>query len=705
MPHLYSSRAIGALFLFVCTLLVSPLLAETPDKPVSLNKASTLFACGTPVSPFTNSIAPANARLNWTNAPGNSSPTIYEVQYRAVDNNVCTGNTTVSANPWVSWPTSTTSTTNLLLTGLTSNTCYQWRVRASCTDLTFSDYTTPVAFKTLECSTPTNPNVISAFSNSANLQWFTPALGGRYEVQYRQQNTIPWNTISDISGTPSAFNQAQISYILRGLTPSTAYQFQVRVICSATSSSTFTSPVNFTTTSCAAPTSGSSFGATATSVTLSWSPSPTGSLGFNLRYRTAAGPGAYTTVSGISSAPYALTGLTPSTAYEFQVESICSTTSTSGFGNTFNFSTPGCNTPSLSSAVVTPTTARLAWTPTATSYTVEYRAMAAGQCFSNTTSPANPWTTAASGLTANNTVLPGLTEGTCYQWRVIATCASSFTSSTGYFTTACGQSPGGLSTNPIAGTSAQLNWNNLGSGVQYEVQWRANLSNAITGDGGCMNNTTSTENPWTTISNISTNNVTLTGLNISTCYQWKVKVLCTGSNFSDPVVFRTTDCIPVAIAQQPATSATVVAGSTATASVSATGSSLTYQWYKDGTAPGNIVAGQTSATLTLSNVQFSQAGTYYVQVSNGCSSTISTGFTLVVTTSAGCVGGFFTVQNGAWNTPATWSCGSVPTSADAVEIRHIVNVPESYTGLSQKITYTNGGKIVIANTGKVRVGP
>ncbi|GAB3691712.1 hypothetical protein GCM10027592_09950 [Spirosoma flavus] len=262
-----------------------------------------------------------------------------------------------------------------------------------------------------------------------------------------------------------------------------------------------------------------------------------------------------------------------------------------------------------------------------------------------------------------------------------------------------------MSTGPILGTSAQLNWNSLGSGVQYEVQWRANANNNSTGDGSCVSNTTSTDNPWTTISNISTNSVTLTGLNISTCYQWKVRVLCTGSNFSNITVFRTTDCIPVALTQQPATSATAVAGTTATASVVATGSSLTYQWYKDGTAPGNIVAGQTSATLTLTNVQFSQAGTYYVQVSNGCSSSVSTGFTLVVTTSGGCVGGFYTVQNGPWSTPATWSCGQVPTSADAVEIRHIVSIPDNYTGLTQKITYTNGGKIVVPTTGKVRVGP
>jgi len=61
-------------------------------------------------------------------------------------------------------------------------------------------------------------------------------------------------------------------------------------------------------------------------------------------------------------------------------------------------------------------------------------------------------------------------------------------------------------------------------------------------------------------------------------------------------------------------------GSTATFSVQASGSSsLTYQWLFNGS---NLV-GATSATLTISNVQFTNAGNYSVVISNGVTSVAS----------------------------------------------------------------------------------
>jgi hypothetical protein len=69
------------------------------------------------------------------------------------------------------------------------------------------------------------------------------------------------------------------------------------------------------------------------------------------------------------------------------------------------------------------------------------------------------------------------------------------------------------------------------------------------------------------------------------------------------------------------TNTTVTVGSNATFAVSAGGSPpLTYQWLFNGT---NIIADATSSTLTLTNVQFSQAGTYSVIVSNATGHTNS----------------------------------------------------------------------------------
>ena len=86
---------------------------------------------------------------------------------------------------------------------------------------------------------------------------------------------------------------------------------------------------------------------------------------------------------------------------------------------------------------------------------------------------------------------------------------------------------------------------------------------------------------------------------------------------------------PVAptIASQPV-SRTVAQGATATFTVVATGTApLSYQWRRNGTS----IAGATSATLTLSGVTTSSAGSYTVRVSNIAGAVVSAAATLTVT--------------------------------------------------------------------------
>src|SRR5262249_48172028 len=81
-----------------------------------------------------------------------------------------------------------------------------------------------------------------------------------------------------------------------------------------------------------------------------------------------------------------------------------------------------------------------------------------------------------------------------------------------------------------------------------------------------------------------------------------------------------------ALTQQPA-AVTVTVGATATFTVTATGSPApAYQWLKNG---ANI-AGATTATLTLTNVQTADAANYTVVVSNSAGSAISNAAALVV---------------------------------------------------------------------------
>jgi len=82
---------------------------------------------------------------------------------------------------------------------------------------------------------------------------------------------------------------------------------------------------------------------------------------------------------------------------------------------------------------------------------------------------------------------------------------------------------------------------------------------------------------------------------------------------------------PPAITVQP-TNLTVIQGSNATFGVTATGTLLNYQWYLN----SGVLTNATAATLTLTNVQPGQAGTYSVVVSNLAGSVLSSNAVLTV---------------------------------------------------------------------------
>ena len=85
-------------------------------------------------------------------------------------------------------------------------------------------------------------------------------------------------------------------------------------------------------------------------------------------------------------------------------------------------------------------------------------------------------------------------------------------------------------------------------------------------------------------------------------------------------------CQPVTITSQPPSGSSVCTGSTVTATVSVSGTSPIYQWYKDGTS----LTSQRSATLTLTNLTTDAMGNYAVVITGACSSLTSTAFSLTL---------------------------------------------------------------------------
>jgi hypothetical protein len=154
-------------------------------------------------------------------------------------------------------------------------------------------------------------------------------------------------------------------------------------------------------------------------------------------------------------------------------------------------------------------------------------------------------------------------------------------------------------------------------GLPLAYQWQLNGTNLA--DGG---NISGSSNTNLVISSVSTNNV---GTYTVTVTNFAASV--TSSN----ALLTITPSAPV-IFTQP-TNQTVVVGFNAQFTVTAVGTKpLAYQWSCNTT---NIV-GATNATLTLSNVQFTNAGAYVVTVTNSYGSTNSLPAVLTVLAAPPC---------------------------------------------------------------------
>jgi Zn-dependent metalloprotease len=88
---------------------------------------------------------------------------------------------------------------------------------------------------------------------------------------------------------------------------------------------------------CAVPTGLASSSVTSTTATVSWG-AASGATAYNLQYKTSAAS-TWTTVPGITATSYNLTGLTASTAYDYQVQTVCAGSSTSAYSTPSSFTT------------------------------------------------------------------------------------------------------------------------------------------------------------------------------------------------------------------------------------------------------------------------------------------------------------------------------------------------------------------------------
>ena len=129
----------------------------------------------------------------------------------------------------------------------------------------------------------------------------------------------------------------------------------------------------------------------------------------------------------------------------------------------------------------------------------------------------------------------------------------------------------------------------------------------------------------------------------------------------------------VQITTQPPSASVVCAGSTVPVAVSVTGTA-TYQWYLAGTSGGPApILSQTATTLSLTNVQSADQGSYSLVATGGCNSATSTAFSLTVnpvpsvsvsalSNQLNCTNTNLTLTATASTTALLWSTGQTTTT-------------------------------------------
>lgn len=181
------------------------------------------------------------------------------------------------------------------------------------------------------CNIPGGLNVTSITISGSTLNWSSTG-AANYNLRYKSTTSTTWITASTSS----------TSFMISGLSASTNYEFQVASVCSGTSSSAFSSSATFvtgatstTTTVCNVPAGLNVTQITKNGASLNWG--STGAGSYNVRYKaTTSTTWIYTSSASLS---LAISGLSASTSYEFQVASVCSSSSSSNYSASTLFTT------------------------------------------------------------------------------------------------------------------------------------------------------------------------------------------------------------------------------------------------------------------------------------------------------------------------------------------------------------------------------
>ena len=264
---------------------------------------ATTSAIDAPDNIIVNNITATSMRISWDSVRNVS---YYQVQ-RA----------TSTAGPW-QIVSSYTSSLFMDVTGLTPNTAYYFRVRASnnwnSNDDNSSEWVTTDSFTTDEAASsinaPSNLVVISATQSSITVSHDSVNGATSYELAFSTSAAGPWTNHSNTSST---------SRNIGGLNLNTTYYFRVRTLINSDVSE-WSSVINGATLALNVPGNVSINSITSNGMRITWD-SVLGASYYQVQRATStAGP--WQIVSSYTSSLFMdVTGLTPNTTYYFSVRS------------------------------------------------------------------------------------------------------------------------------------------------------------------------------------------------------------------------------------------------------------------------------------------------------------------------------------------------------------------------------------------------
>ena len=397
------------------------------------------------------------------------------------------------------WSTvATVSSNSYTNTNLTNGTKYSYRVLASADGSTWSSASavvsaTPAA--AVKVSAPTNVKA-TAGDKQVKLTWTAVSGATKYRIQ--RLNGSTWSTVATVSTN---------SYTNTNLTNGTKYSY--RVLASADGSTWSSASAVVSATPAAAVKVSAPTNVKATSgdkqVKLTWT-----AVSGAAKYRIQRLNGStWSTVATVSTNSYTNTNLTNGTKYSYRVLA-------SADGSTWSSASAVVSaTPAAAVKVSAPTNVKatagdkqvkLTWT--AVSGATKYRI----QRLNGST-----WSTIAT-VSTNSYTNTGLTNGTKYSYRVLASANGSTWSSASAV----------VSATPAAAVkvSAPTNVKATAGDKQITVTWNA-VSGATQYCVQRLNGST-----WNTIGNTKTNSYTNTGLTNGTSYSYRVLSSADGSTWS-----------------------------------------------------------------------------------------------------------------------------------------------------------------------------